>query len=112
MRLLLPGGSGQIGTMLARYFEAAGHHVIVLSRNPQARSQPTAWQTVQWDGQTLDSTWTSLLEDTDAVIHLSGRSVNCRYTPAHRKEILDSRVVPTCSSARPLRSAGIRLPSG
>ena len=91
MRILLPGGSGQVGTILARHLHAAGHDVTVFSRKPK----PAAWKTVYWDGLTLDPRWTALLEGADAVIHLSGKSVNCRYTPANRKEIMDSRVLPT-----------------
>jgi uncharacterized protein (TIGR01777 family) len=90
MRILIPGGSGQIGTILARYLHAAGHEVTVLSRKPE----PAAWQTLQWDGLTRGP-WTSELDRSDAVIHLSGRSVNCRYTPENRREIIDSRVKPT-----------------
>ena len=32
------------------------------------------------------------LEGADVVINLAGRNVNCRYTPANRREILESRV--------------------
>ncbi len=91
MRIILPGGSGQVGTILARHLHASGHEVIVLSRT----AKKTRWQTLLWDGLNLDPVWTHTLEDADAVIHLSGRSVNCRYTPANRKEIIDSRVLPT-----------------
>ena len=94
MRILIPGGSGQVGTLLARDLTRAGHHVTVLSRSA---SQPTAklpWTIQPWDARTLGP-WTALLETTDAVIHLSGRSVNCRYTPANRKLILESRTVST-----------------
>jgi len=91
MRTVIPGGSGQVGTILARHLHALGHEVIVLSRQPK----PAPWQTVWWNGKTLDPAWTELLEGADAVIHLSGRSVNCRYNAANRREIIDSRVVPT-----------------
>ncbi len=91
MRIVIPGGSGQVGTILARHLHAAGHHVTLLSRSPK----PAPWQTLPWDGLTLSPDWTATLEDADAVIHLSGRSVNCRYTPANRREIIDSRIVPT-----------------
>jgi uncharacterized protein (TIGR01777 family) len=90
MRILIPGGSGQIGTILARHLHAAGHDVTVLSRHPK----PAAWQTLPWDGLTRGP-WTAELDRSDAVIHLSGRSVNCRYTPENRREIIDSRVKPT-----------------
>jgi hypothetical protein len=90
MKILLPGGSGQIGTILARHLHAQGHEVLVLSRNPK----PAPWRTMHWDGRT-PGPWTSEVENSDAVIHLSGRSVNCRYTPANRRKIFDSRTVPT-----------------
>jgi len=36
--------------------------------------------------------WSGKLDGSDAVINLAGRSVNCRYTPQNRKEILQSRI--------------------
>jgi uncharacterized protein (TIGR01777 family) len=91
LKIVIPGGSGQVGTLLARHFHAAGHHVTVLSRSPKS----TPWQTLPWDGRTLDPAWTQTLEAADAVIHLSGRSVNCRYNAENRRLIIDSRVIPT-----------------
>jgi len=35
------------------------------------------------------------VDGSDVVINLTGRSVNCRYTPANRREILESRVLST-----------------
>ncbi|MEZ2345526.1 epimerase [Terriglobus sp. RCC_193] len=90
MRILIPGGSGQVGRVLARHLTEAGHQVTVLSRNPE----PAPWQTLQWDGIT-EGPWVSELHRADAVIGLSGRIVNTRYTPKHRREILDSRILPT-----------------
>ncbi len=91
MRIVIPGGSGQVGTLLARYFHARGHAVTVLSRTPR----PAPWPTLPWDGRSLQTAWTDVLEDADAVIHLSGRSVNCRYNQSNRREILSSRITPT-----------------
>ena len=90
MRILIPGGSGQVGTLLARHLHANGHQVTVLSRNPQ----PAPWRTLAWDGLN-PGPWVEDLNRADTVIHLSGRTVNCRYTPEHRREIIDSRVLPT-----------------
>lgn len=49
MKLVLPGGTGQVGNILARAFHAEGHDVIVLSRTP---NQSAPWRTVRWDAET------------------------------------------------------------
>jgi hypothetical protein len=90
MKIVLPGGSGQVGTMLARAFRGDGHEVVVLSRSPSAG----AWRTVAWDARTLGP-WAAELEGADVVINLAGRSVNCRYNATNRRAILDSRVDST-----------------
>lgn len=86
MKIVIPGGSGQVGTVLARHFHANGHDVAVLSRSP--RSAP--WRLVAWDARSCGQ-WGAELEGADAVINLVGRSVNCRYTPANRRAIVESR---------------------
>jgi len=88
--IVIPGGSGQVGTILARAFHRDGHDVVVLSRQPQIRP----WRVVEWDGVTLGS-WRSVIDGSDVVINLAGRSVNCRYTAANRQDILHSRVEST-----------------
>ena len=75
MKIVIPGGSGQVGTVLARALHHEGHDVVVLSRRPQART----WRVLAWDGVTLGG-WSKELDGCDAVINLAGRSVNCRYT--------------------------------
>jgi uncharacterized protein (TIGR01777 family) len=90
MRIVIAGGSGQVGHILARHFVAKGDSVAVLSRRPQAVS----WRVVLWDGLNR-SDWVSELEQSDVCINLSGRSVDCRYTKRNRREILDSRVTST-----------------
>jgi hypothetical protein len=90
MKIIIPGGAGQIGTLLARAFGADGHEVVVISRKPKS----AAWRMAQWDGATLGG-WAAELEDADVVINLAGRSVDCRYHAANRRAILDSRIQST-----------------
>ena len=52
------------------------------------------WRVVEWDGATLGA-WAAEMDGSDVVINLAGRSVNCRYTPRNRREILESRVLST-----------------
>ena len=91
MKVIIPGGSGQVGTVLARAFHERGDEVVVLSRT-QTNAPP--WRVVQWDGETLGD-WASEFEGADAVINLAGQSVNCRYTAENRRIIIDSRVKST-----------------
>ncbi len=90
MKIILPGGSGQVGTLLARTFHAEGHDVVVLSRRPNA----APWRNLPWDGGSVGA-WANAIDGADVVINLAGRNVNCRYTPANRREILGSRVTAT-----------------
>lgn len=90
MKIVIPGGSGQVGTVLARAFHKGGHEVVVLSRTPASAS----WSTVAWDGETLGD-WVAEIEGADAIINLAGQSVNCRYTDHNRRVIMDSRVKST-----------------
>ncbi|MEP7075960.1 MAG: TIGR01777 family oxidoreductase [Acidobacteriota bacterium] len=90
MKIVIPGGSGQVGTMLARAFTADGHEVVVLTR----KIHSTDWKVVSWDAETLGD-WADEFDGSDVVINLAGRNVNCRYTPENRKEIIDSRVNST-----------------
>jgi hypothetical protein len=105
VKIVIPGGSGQVGTVLARAFHGDGHDVVVLSRVPHA----APWRVVAWDGATLGE-WRRDVDGCDVVINVTGRSVNCRYTAANRAEILDSRVLSTrvvghaiAAAARPPR---------
>jgi uncharacterized protein len=90
VKIVIPGGSGQVGTLLARAFHGAGHEVVVLSRRPMS----ALWRVVGWDAATLGD-WAAEVEGADAVINLAGRSVNCRYNAENRRSILDSRVEST-----------------
>jgi NAD dependent epimerase/dehydratase family enzyme len=90
LRIVIPGGSGQVGNILARHFHAQGHDVVVLAR----RVAPAPWRVVHWDGANPGN-WASELENADVLINLAGRSVDCRYTPANRRAIKESRIRTT-----------------
>lgn len=91
MKIVIPGGSGQIGTLLARAFQKDGHEVVELSRGASSKRP---WRVVAWDARTLGG-WTSELEAADAVINLAGKNVNCRYGAENRRVIMQSRVDST-----------------
>jgi uncharacterized protein (TIGR01777 family) len=90
LRIVIPGGTGHVGQILARHFHEQGHCVTVLARH----SKPTEWKTVLWNACDLGS-WTETIDGADIVINLAGRSVNCRYNAANRREIKNSRTITT-----------------
>jgi uncharacterized protein (TIGR01777 family) len=90
MKIVIPGGSGQVGRIITRHFHARGDTVTVLSR----KTQMAPWRTVLWDGETPGQ-WVAELEACDVCINLAGSSVNCRYNAANRRIIYESRVRST-----------------
>ena len=90
MKVVMPGGTGQVGTILARALYAGGNEAVVLSRG--GRTAP--WRVARWDGENVGD-WAGELDGADAIINLAGHTVNCRYKEVNRRLILDSRVKST-----------------
>lgn len=81
--IVLAGASGFIGQHLAEAFRAEGARVSLIGRHgPDASWGDTA-------------AITALLEGADLLVNLAGKSVNCRYGPENRAEIMRSRVETT-----------------
>ena len=53
MKIVIPGGSGQVGTILARHFHTNKHEVVVLSRKPAA----APWRVAAWDAEAVGPPW-------------------------------------------------------
>jgi uncharacterized protein (TIGR01777 family) len=104
MKIVIPGGTGQVGAILERSFTTAGHDVVVLTRRPAKGNQ------VRWDGATLGS-WAGHIDGCDLVINLAGRSVSCRYTSENLREMMDSRVLSARVVGQAIAAAG-RPPRG
>src|SRR3954469_25337556 len=82
MKVVIPGGTGQVGQILCRAFVSRGHEVVVLSRAPAQ----AAWRIVAWDAEKLGP-WAAEIDGADVVLNLAGRSVNCRYNAENRRLI-------------------------
>ncbi len=89
MKIVIPGGTGQVGALLERAFTAKGHEVVVISRGGASGAR-----VVPWDGRTLGP-WAGEIDGADVVVNLAGRSVNCRYTKENLDEMMRSRVDST-----------------
>lgn len=98
MRIIITGGTGLIGTALARRLAAANDDIIILSRNPdKATGLPAGVKAVKWDGRTAQG-WGHLADGAKAIINLAGASIAgdgfipSRWTEKRKKLIMDSRV--------------------
>ena len=91
-RIILAGGTGFLGRVLADHFAAQGTPVVILTRQPKARTGSI--REIAWNGATLGDWWKEL-EGARALINLAGVSVNCRYHARNRRLILDSRLCST-----------------
>ncbi|SHK72196.1 TIGR01777 family oxidoreductase [Chryseobacterium polytrichastri] len=88
MKIIIAAGTGFLGKNLEQYFTEKGNEVYILTRNPRRKNE------IYWDAKNLGE-WKNILEDSDVLINLTGKSVDCRYTEKNKKEIYSSRIDST-----------------
>lgn len=91
MKIIISGGSGLIGSAISCALSSTGYDVVKLVRDPRSDHE----NTVFWDPYAgiLDR---SVLENAEALIHLSGANIaSGRWTDKRKREILESRVKTT-----------------
>jgi uncharacterized protein len=82
-KIVIAGGTGFIGKYLSRNFHLLGYEVIIISRGKL---------NIQWqDTKGI----INALENSEILINLAGKSVDCRYNKKNREEILNSRTETT-----------------
>jgi len=91
-KIVLAGGNGYLGIVLAKYYKDKAEEIVILSRHEKQTEGNV--RTIVWDGKTRGK-WTAELVNADMVINLCGKNVNCRYTEKNKAEIFASRLVPT-----------------
>lgn len=89
--VVIPGGSGFLGRHLSARLVARGDTVTVLTRGPARSDDVQRW--VHWDARTVGS-WSDALDGADAIVHLSGKRVDCRPTKRNVAALISSRVEP------------------
>jgi uncharacterized protein len=103
MKVLIAGGSGFLGTALAKSLEQDGHEVFILTRrNPRKKNQ------IQWDGRTTAG-WGSRVNEMDVVVNLTGYGLeHWPWTKRKKQRFVDSRVLPGLTLAAAVKEASRR----
>jgi len=92
-RIVVAGASGFIGRYLVAAFEAEGAEVLTIGRS----GADAAWDAPE--------SMAAVVDGSDLVINLAGKSVDCRYTSRNRAEILASRLETTRAIGDAVRAA-------
>lgn len=94
MTVAVTGASGLVGSALVPFLTTGGHTVVRIGRGAPAAHATPQLRDVQWDPAAgrLDP---AALEGVDVVVHLAGANVGERWTAAHKRDILESRVAAT-----------------
>jgi uncharacterized protein (TIGR01777 family) len=105
MKIVMAGGSGLLGGLLARSLAADGHDVVILTRREQA-PVPDGTRAVVWDLQRTLAPWASEVDGAGAVVNLAGEPIaDHRWTAAQKHRIEDSRVLATQRLAKAITDA-------
>jgi len=102
---LIAGGTGFIGSHLARRLAARGHEVRILSRSakPNAEHKVFVWDVVK---QTIDD---AAFAGVDYIINLAGAGiVGKRWSEARKEVIIKSRTDSTLLLARSMARLGVQ----
>ncbi len=88
MKIAVAGGSGFIGGHLMKRLAENGHYVLLVSRTPRTAAlsfaESATWAELKGNPQLLDGY--------DAIVNLSGESINQRWTKQAKHRILQSRL--------------------
>jgi uncharacterized protein len=100
---MIAGGSGFLGSALARSLAATGHEISILTRHA-----PRNAREIQWDGRSLGA-WAERIDQMDAIVNATGYGLeHWPWTASRKKRFLDSRVAPGAILAAAVKAAAHR----
>jgi len=98
MKYVICGGTGFIGSELAKYWLLAGNEVAIVGRNlPKAAPYHPKLSYHTWDSLNNDQ---APIENADALVNLAGASLSQRWSPSGKKAIMQSRLATVSAAAK------------
>jgi uncharacterized protein (TIGR01777 family) len=95
MRIFMTGGTGFVGTDLAKRLISEGHAVTVLTPALSGTELQLSGLSYLIGHPTTNGKWQEAVRDHDAIINLAGASIFSRWTPEQKKILLSSRIETT-----------------
>lgn len=95
MKILMTGGTGFVGTTLARELTAKGHSVTVLMRKVESGKSLPPGVISLWGDPTIRGSWQERVPEHEAFINLAGSSIFTRWTDEAKRSIRESRILTT-----------------
>ena len=100
MKVAITGATGFVGSRLVEKLKAEGHQILVLTRNQERAKRIFPASTfpnleVFAYRPAESGNWQQSIADCDAVVNLAGEPIAERWTPEHKKAILESRQLGT-----------------
>lgn len=95
-KLIIAGGTGFIGNVLLKYFQEE-YLIIVLTRKHKIDTKKVKY--IKWKGDRIFADY-SIFENSQALINLCGKNVNCRYNYKNQEKIYDSRILSCLTLGR------------
>ena len=107
MHIVIAGGSGFLGSALARTLAAEGHQVSILTRQrPGTPPAQAGCSLVHWTPDGTAGPWAGVIDGATAVINLAGESIAAkRWSPAQKQKLRDSRLLATRSLVTAIHQA-------
>jgi uncharacterized protein len=112
MKIAITGATGFVGSRLVEKLKDQGHQIVIFTRNTEKAKRifsPTNYPNLEIVAYNLTESgdWQQKISGCDAVVNLAGEPISERWTPEHKKAILESRqfgtqkVVEAISKANP-----------
>jgi hypothetical protein len=95
MNVFMTGGTGFVGTYLAKRLISEGHKVTILTQ-PLGSAKTKRGGLAYLDGNpTIKGKWQESVKEHDVIINLAGASIFSRWTPEQKKILRESRIETT-----------------
>jgi hypothetical protein len=95
MKIFMTGGTGFVGTYLAKSLVSEGHAVTILTQALSGTELKMTGLSYLMGNPTMKEKWQEAVPDHDVIINLAGASIFSRWTPEQKKILLSSRIETT-----------------